>query len=93
MDGLKIILSEQVEGAEELVVFQVEGPGSLEVALESNRGRGLYDELLWCSDLTVELLLVLGGRDARGSPRSAPMVVVGVAVTVVQVMGVVVEEL
>ena len=34
--GLKIILGEQVERAEELVVFEVEGASSLKVAAEGN---------------------------------------------------------
>lgn len=75
MDGLQIILGEQMERAEELVVFKIERPRGLEVALEGGHGRSLDDELFRCSHL-AELLLVLRCRKPRSPPRSAPMVVV-----------------
>jgi hypothetical protein len=55
-----IILGEQVEGAEELVVLEIERPCGLEIALKGGHCLGLDNELLWCSDL-AELLLVLRG--------------------------------
>lgn len=94
VNGLEIILSEQMEGAEHLVVFEVERPCGFEVSLEGNGAWRFDDKLLWCSHLTVELLLVLGSRDTRGSPRSAAVVVVvGVAMTVIEVVGTVVDKL
>lgn len=93
MNGLEIILSEQMKRAEHLVVFEVEGSCSFEIALEGNRARGFYDKLLWCSDLTVELLLVLGSRDPRGSPRSGAVMVVVVRVAMTVIEMVVVDEL
>jgi hypothetical protein len=82
VNGLEIILGEQMERAEHLVVLEVERPCGFEIALEGNRAWGFDDELLGCSHLTVELLLVLS-RDPRGSPRSAVVVVVRVAMTVI----------
>jgi hypothetical protein len=91
-----IILSEQMERAEHLVVLNVEGAGSLKVALEGNGRGGLDVELLGGADLAELLLLVLG-RDPRCAPRSAAVVmVVGVLVGIEVlgvVLGTVVEEL
>lgn len=83
VNGLEIILGEQMERAEHLVVLEVERPCGLEIALEGNRAWGFDDKLLGCSHLTVELLLVLSSRDPRGSPRSAVVVVVRVTMTVI----------
>lgn len=96
-DSTYIILGEQVERAEHLVVFNVEGTGGLEVALESNGRRGFDVELLGGADLAELLLLVLS-RDPGCAPRSAAVVVVIVVVLVgSEVLGVVlctvVEEL
>jgi hypothetical protein len=88
-----IILSEQVERAEELVVVQIEGPCGLEIALECDNAGSFDDKLLRSAHLT-ELLLVLGCQ-ARRPPRSAAMVRVrrvGVEVRRV-VLPVVAEEL
>lgn len=82
MDGLEIVLGEQMEGAEELVIFEVEGAGSLKVATEGKQGGRLYDEFLWGPNL-AELFVVVGSGDPGSSPRSAAMVgvvVVGVKV-------------
>ena len=82
-----------MEGAEHLVVLDVEGAGSLEVALEGEHGRGLDVELLWGADL-AELLVVLLGRDPGRPPRSAAVVVVRMSIEVLGVvLGGVVEEL
>ena len=62
-----IILGEEVEGAEHLVVLEIEGAGSLEIALEGGDGDGLYDELLGGARLT-ELLVVVRGRDPGRPP-------------------------
>ena len=62
-----IILGEQVEWTEELVVLEIEGPGGLEVAAESDEGGGLYDELLGGADLAV-VLVVLGLGGSGGPP-------------------------
>lgn len=89
-----IILSEQVEGAEHLIVFNVKGAGSLKVALVGDERRRLYVELLGGADL-AELLVVLLGRDS-GSPSGAAAVVVvrvGVEVLSMVLLGTVVEEL
>lgn len=67
MDGLEIILCEQMERAEHLVVLEVEGARSLEVPLEGGDAWGLYDKLLRCSHLS-ELLVVLRRRESRGPP-------------------------
>lgn len=83
--GTYIILGEQVEGAEELVVFEVEGAGGLEVTAEGDEGRRLNNELLWGPYLAV-LLVVLRSRDPRRPPR--PAAVVGVVVVLVHVGGV-----
>lgn len=80
--GTYIILGEQVEGAEELVVFEVEGAGGLEVTAEGDEGRRLNNELLWGPYLAV-LLVVLRSRDPRRPPR--PAAVVGVVVVLVHV--------
>jgi len=80
VDGLEIVLCEQMERAEEFVVLEVEGAGGLEVSLEGGDVGRLYDELLGGADLS-ELLVALGGRDPRRPPRSA-MVGVGVGVEV-----------
>lgn len=83
MNGLQIVLSEQVKGAEHLVVFNVEGACGLEVALEGD-GRGRLDvEFLGGADL-AELLVVLLGRDSGRPPRS--VVVVGMRVEVLRVL-------
>ena len=88
-----IILREQVERAEHLVVFNVEGPRSLKVALESDQGRRLDVELLGSADL-AELLVVLLSRDSGRPPRSAAVVVVRMSVEVLRVvLCPVVEEL
>jgi hypothetical protein len=88
-----IILGEQVEGAEHLVVFNVERAGSLEVALEGEHGRRLDVELFWCAHLT-DLPVVLLSRHPRRPPRSAAVVVVRVGVEVLLlVLSTVVEEL
>lgn len=79
VDGLEIILSEQVEGAEDLVVLQIERPRSLKVPLEGGDVGGLYDELFRCSHWT-ELFVTLGCRGPRRSPRSAAVMSVGVCV-------------
>lgn len=93
MDGLQIILSEQVERAEHFVVFNVERPCGLEVALECNHGGRLDVELLGSAHL-AELLVVLLGRDPGRPPRSAAMVVVRVRIKVLRlVLATVVEEL
>lgn len=96
VDGLQIILSEQVERAEHLVVLDVERAGSLEVALEGNGRGGLHVELLGGADL-AELLLLMLGRDPWRAPRSAAVVVVVVVLVGGEVLGVVlctvVEEL
>jgi len=99
VDGLQIILSEQVERAEHLVVLDVERAGGLEVALEGNGRRWLHVEFLGGADL-AELLLLMLGRDPWRAPRSAAVVVVVVVVVVLvggEVLGVVlctvVEEL
>jgi len=81
VDGLKIILGEQMERAEQLVVFQIERPCGLEVAFEGRQSGRLDDELFGCSNL-AELLLVLSSRDSGLPPRSAPMMVVRVRVDV-----------
>lgn len=93
MDRLKIIFREQMERAKELVVLEIERPGSLEVATEREHGWRLYDELLRCACLT-ELLVVLRCREPGRPPRSAAMVVVcmGVEVRCMVVMSVA-EEL
>jgi hypothetical protein len=67
VNRLKIILSEQVERAEDLVVLDVERPRGLEVALERNNARGLYDELLGRPYL-AELLVVLRSREPGRPP-------------------------
>lgn len=88
-----IILSEQVERAKHLVVFDVEGPCGLEVALEGNHGGGLDVELLGGADL-AELLVVLLRRDSGRPPRPAAVVVVRMSVEVLRVvLATVVEEL
>lgn len=94
MDGLQIILSEQVEGAEHLIVFNVKGAGGLKVALVGDEGGRLDVELLGGADL-AELLVVLLGRDSGGPSRAAAVVVmrVGVEVLSVVLLGTVVEEL
>lgn len=75
MDGLQIILREQMERAEHLVVLDVERPRGLEVALEGNHVGRLDVELLRGAHL-AELLMALLGRDPRRPPRSAAVVVV-----------------
>lgn len=75
-----IVLGEQMEGAEELVVFEVEGAGGFKVAAEGKHGRGFYDKFFRGAHLT-ELLVVLGGGNARCAPRTAT--VVGVVVVAV----------
>lgn len=95
VDGLKIILSEQVERAEHLVVLNVEGAGGLKVALEGNGRWWLDVELLGCANLAELLLLVLR-RDPGRTPRSAAVMVVVVLVGIEVlgvVLGTVVEEL
>ena len=92
MDGLKIVLSEQVEGAEELVILDVERPCGLEVTLEGNESWGLYVELLGCPHL-AELLVVVRSRDSGSPPGSAAMVVVRVSIKMWVMLSTVVEEL
>lgn len=96
MDGLEIILSEQVERAEHLVVLDVKGPRGLKIALEGNHGRRLDVELLGSADL-AELFVILLSRDPGRPPRSAAVVVVGVSIKVLGVVlllcAVAVEEL
>lgn len=72
---MKIVLGEQVEGAEELVVLEIERPGGLEVATESEERR-LLDYELFGGPYLAELLVVLRRRDPGRPPRPAPMVVV-----------------
>lgn len=74
-----IVLSEQVKGAEKLVVLQIKRPGGLEVAAEGDQVGRLDDELLGCPCL-AELLVVLRRREPWPPPRPAAMVVVGVRV-------------
>lgn len=90
MDGLQIILREQVEWAEHLVVFNVERPCGLEVSLECDHGRWLDVEILGGANLAVLLVTLLGRHPGR-PPRSAAMVVVRVGVEVLLVMLSVVE--
>lgn len=93
MDGLQIILSEQVKRAKHLVVFNVEGPCGLEVALECDQGGWLDVELFRCANL-AELLMVLLSRDPGRPPRSAAMVVVRMSVEMLLVvLGTIAEEL
>lgn len=70
-----------MEGAEELVVLEIERPRSLEVALEGGDVGRFYDELLGRSHGT-KLLVVLGCRDPRRPPRSAAVVAMGVGIEV-----------
>ena len=94
MDGLKIILSEQVERTEHLIVFNIKGPGGLEVTLECEHGRRLDVELLWRAHLLSDLPVVLLSRDPGRPPRSAAVVVVRMSVEVLLlVLAAVVEEL
>lgn len=86
-----IVFGEQVERAEHFVVFDVKGACSLKVTLEGEGGGGLDVELLGSTDL-AELFVVLLGRDSRGPPGSA-VVVVWVRVELRVVVGTVVEEL
>lgn len=88
-----IVLREQVEGAEHLVVLDVERARGLEVALEGEHGGWLDVELLRGADL-AELLAVLLRRDPGRPPRSAAVVVVRVGVEVlVLVLAAVIEKL
>lgn len=70
-----IVLGEQMERAEDLVVFEIERPRSLKVPLEGSDIWGFYDKLLWGSQLAE--LLLMRRRDSGCSPRSAAVVVVG----------------
>ena len=89
-----IILSEQVEGAEHLVILNVEGAGGLEVTLEGDGRWGLDVELLWRAHLLSDLPVVLLSRDPGRPPRSAAVVVVRMSVEVLLlVLATVVEEL
>jgi hypothetical protein len=99
MDGWQIlatyiILREQVEGAEHLIVLDVERSGGLEVALVGDEGGRLDVEFLGGADL-AELLVVLLSRDSRRPPGPAAVVVVRMSVEVLGVvlLGTVVEEL
>jgi hypothetical protein len=89
-----IILSEQVKGAEHLIVFDVKGAGGLKVALVGDERGRLDVELLGGADL-AELLVVLLGRDSGGPSGAAAVVVVRVGVEVLSVvlLSTVVEEL
>lgn len=91
---MQIILGEQVEGAEHLVVLNVEGPGGLEVALEGDQVGGLDVELLGGAHLAELLVVLLGGHPGR-PPRPAAVVVVGVGAHLLLgvVLPVVIEEL
>jgi hypothetical protein len=93
VDGLKIILGEQVERAEHLVILDVERPRGLEVTLEcKHRGR-LDVELLGRAHL-ADLSVVLLSRDPGRPPRSAAVVVVRVGGEVLWlVLATVVEKL
>jgi len=93
VDGLEIILSEQVERAEHLVVLNVERPCGLEVALEGEHGRWLDVELFRRAHLS-DLPLGVLSRDPGRPPRSAAVVVVRVGVKVLWlVLTTIVEEL
>jgi hypothetical protein len=89
-----IILSEQVEGAEHLIVLNIKGPCSLEVTLEcEHRGR-LDVELLGRAHLLSDLPVVLLSRHPGRPPRSAAVMVVRMSVEVLLlVLATVVEEL
>jgi hypothetical protein len=89
-----IVLGEQMEGAEHLVVLNVERPCSLKIALECEHRRRLDVKLLWGAHL-AELLVVLLGRDPGRPPRAAAVVVVvGVGIDVLGlVLASIVEEL
>jgi hypothetical protein len=88
-----IILSEQVERAEHLVIFNIKRPCGLEVTLECEHGGRLDVELFRCAHLS-DLAVVLLSRDAWRPPRSAAVVVVRVSVEVLLlVLTTVVEEL
>jgi hypothetical protein len=91
-----IVLSEQVEGAEHLVILNVERPRGLEVALECKHRGWLDVELLGRAHL-ADLPVILLSRDPGRPPRSAAVVVVivmGVRVEVLWlVLATVVEEL
>lgn len=93
MDRLKIILREQVEGAEHFIIFNVKRSCGLEVSLERNHRWWLDVELLWGAHLT-ELLMTLLSRHPGRPPRSAAVVIVGVGIVVLLlVLTTVVEEL
>jgi len=97
VDGLQIVLCEQVERAEHLIVLDVKGPCSLEITLECDEVGWLDVELLGGADL-AEVLVVLG-REPRCPPRAASVVVVRVGIHVLLrlvmmvLLGTVVEEL
>lgn len=92
MDGLKIVLGEQMEGTENLVIFEIKRPCSLEIPLEGDDVRCLDDEFLGRADLS-ELLVVLRSRDSRCPPRSAPVVVVRVRIHVRRMVLCAIKEL
>lgn len=90
VDGLQIVVSKQVERAEDLVVLQVERAGGLEVAAEGD-DVGSFDGLLRGPDV-AELLVVVGGSRARLSPGAAAGVVLLRVVHVHVVVGSAVVE-
>lgn len=85
-----IVVSKQVERAEDLVVLQVERAGGLEVAAEGD-DVGSFDGLLRSPDV-AELLVVVGGSRARLSPGAAAGVVLLRVVHVDVVVGSAVVE-
>lgn len=88
-----IILSEQVEGAEHFIVFNVKRSCGFKISLERNHRWWLDVELLWGAHLT-ELFVTLLSRHPGRPPRSAAVVIMGVSIVVLLlVLATVVEEL
>jgi len=83
MDGLQVVVGQQVEGAEDLVVLEVEGAGGVKGHLE---GHGPLGGLLFCLSLQAQgsgvlvVMVVMGSGSPGGPPRPPGMVLVGLVV-------------
>lgn len=83
-----IILRQQVKRAEHLVVLELEGAGSLEVATEGNHV-GRLGDLLGRPAWPEVFVRVMQRRQPRGTARTATMVMVIVIVVMMVVIAVV----
>lgn len=75
VDGLQIVVGQKMEGTKELVVVEVKGTSSLEVATEGSDAWGL-DGLLGSAGSPEVLVVVVGGSRPGSSPRATGGVLV-----------------